>query len=90
MHEIARGEARGSVALPPFDKDECVRATFASVAPVRMALVERKGAKLVSSALVADGFLGPRGPVCFHPDAQPTLQAEGDAGSVRYVIWGAP
>jgi hypothetical protein len=90
MREIARGEARGAVPLPPFERDECIRAAFASAAPVRMALVDGSGKSLVTSSLLADGFLGPRGPVCFHPDAQPSLQAGGDAGSVRYVVWGAP
>jgi hypothetical protein len=90
MHELARGEVTTSVPLPPGTRDTCVRVAFATPRPVALALTTRTGAVLEQEGPVAEGALGARGPVCFHADAAPRLEAFGDGGPARYVIWGAP
>ena len=81
---------RGVGSASPTDRDTCVRVAFVASRPVTAALVSKDGAILERSAATEDGALGVRGPVCFHPGTQPRLQVEGDAGVVRYVVWGAP
>ncbi len=90
MRELARGDLTAPTPLPKVDHDTCVRVAFAAAGPARVALVGRDHAELAAAAAASEGALGGRGPVCFHADDAPTLVAAGDAGAVRYVVWGAP
>ncbi len=93
MRELARGEATGSQPLPPLPKverDTCVRVICAAQAPTSVALVARDGTALAASPASLEGVLGTEGPVCFHREAEPRLVLAGDAGTVRFVVWGAP
>jgi hypothetical protein len=90
MRELARGEASGQVVLPTVTRDTCVRVTYVAAQAVSVSLVSHDGAVLARNPPEKDGAIEKRGPVCFHPDAAPHLEAAGDAGAVRYVIWAAP
>lgn len=90
MRELARGDTSGAAPLPKMTRDTCVRVTYASTTPVTAALVAHDGAVLASSAAMKEGVLGERGPVCFRAESEPRLELGGDAGMVRYVVWGAP
>jgi hypothetical protein len=35
-------------------------------------------------------MLGPRGPVCLKKDQAATIEVQGQAGPVRYVVWVSP
>jgi hypothetical protein len=90
LHELARGDATGSAPLPKVTRDTCVRVAYAATAPVTVSLVAHDGSVLASAPAAKEGSLELRGPVCFHPDAEPRVVVGGDAGLVRYVVWGAP
>jgi len=90
MREMGRGETSASTPLPDSGRDTCVRVAFVAGRQVSAALVARDGAVLERSAATADGVIGSRGPVCFRAGAGVELRVEGDAGIVRFVVWGAP
>jgi len=90
LRELTRGETSTSAALPPAQHDTCVRVAFAASGAATVSLVGKDGAVLAKAAASRDGTVGERGPVCFHAETEPRLQVEGDAGAVRYVVWGAP
>jgi hypothetical protein len=90
MHEIARGEASLPTPLPTASHDTCVRVVFASAGAAAVALVTVDGDVLAKAKPTEHGTLGERGPVCFHADQAPRIVVDGDAGIVRYVVWGVP
>ncbi len=90
MRELARGDTASPVTLPSATRDLCVRVAYAAREAVTATIVARDGAVLATSGLHKDGVLDARGPVCFHPVDEPRLYFRGDAGVVRYVVWGSP
>jgi hypothetical protein len=84
MREIARGELHSKTPLPTVTRDTCVRVAFAAPGATTVALVSRDGSVL-ASASAAEGALADKGPVCFHADEAPHLEAGMDA--VRVVVW---
>ncbi len=87
MNELTRGEGRDQ-PLPPVTVDTCVRIGFAASPPASAKLVDRAGTVLAASGPPAcDGDVGARGPVCFHPADAPRLLFDGDAGTVRFIVW---
>jgi hypothetical protein len=90
MHELARGDASGAVTLPKATRDTCVRVTYAATGPVTASLVTHDNAVLATTLATKDGALEGGGPICFVATDEPRLLFGGDAGLVRYVVWGAP
>jgi hypothetical protein len=84
VHEIAR-----------FEKDGCVRVTFATSTSASATLVDANGVVLARTGdAVTAGWLGERGPACVRPQASPLkirLRAE-SAGPLRarLVVWMLP
>jgi hypothetical protein len=78
--------------LPSFEKDTCVRVTFAATAKVSATLVDASGSVLARADNVTSGWLGERGPACARPQASPLkikLHGEGPLRA-RLVVWALP
>jgi hypothetical protein len=92
MREVEKGESPlpASIALPPRERDVCVRAVFAAGAPIVAALVNDAGLVLDVSEAGKQPLLEARGPVCLRKDQSAHLEVQGPPGLVRYVVWMSP
>ncbi len=89
---FAQGEASDGRSIPlakAEDDDICVRGVFAADAPVRATLGLVGGEALAVTGGVDRGILGKTGPVCARRGAALSLQFDGTATRVRYVVWVA-
>jgi hypothetical protein len=92
MRELARGESPlpATIPLEPTGRDTCVRVVLGASAAVVGALVSDKGRVLDVTEAGRTTVLGQRGPVCLRKDQAATIEVQGPASPVRYVVWVSP
>jgi len=91
MRELTRGESRlpATIRIERSSSDTCVRAVLAGSGSVIGAFKSGDRTLDVTGA-GAIVHLGEGGPVCLMKDREARIEVQGDAASLRYVVWVSP